>query len=32
MLTGLSKYVYDPDKFKTYNECCICMCEFDGES
>jgi len=24
--------VYDADKFKTYNECCICFVEFNADS
>ncbi len=29
---GLTKYIYDPEKFKTYNECIICTVEFNSEA
>ena len=32
ILSGLTKYVYDADKFKTYNECSICFTEFIADS
>ena len=32
LLTGLTKYVYDPDQFRSFNECSICMEPFNPDS
>ena len=32
MLNSLTKYIYDPSKFKTSNECAICFCEYESDA